>query len=142
MIAGSERDYVPRLQRVDWEDLFSTAKFGKYLEALRNAWTAEYDFTLIDSRTGITDIGGICTIHLPDVLVAFFTANYLSLDGVADVLQRARRGHSRLPVDRRRLLIIPVPSRDETDSSGSGPGAMVAFCPSSVKTSRLLFHCS
>ena len=72
------------------------------------------DYVSIDSRTGITDIGGICTIYLPDVLVAFFTSNYQSVDGVADVVSRARRARSTLPVDRGALVCIPVPARDES----------------------------
>jgi cellulose biosynthesis protein BcsQ len=115
LTAGRDnKKYVPGLRKLHWEELFAKKRFGNYLEALREQWVTKYDFILIDSRTGITDIGGICTIHLPDVLIAFFTANAQSLIGVKDVLQRARSGHRRLPVDRRRLLVIPVPSRDET----------------------------
>ena len=112
----AEDDYARRLRAIDWETLFEKRRLGNYLEQLRDEWKDAYDFVLIDSRTGITDIGGICTIHLPDTLVSLFTANEQSLDGVKDVMVRARRGHGRLPVDRRRLLVIPVSSRDESSS--------------------------
>src|SRR5262249_33099643 len=69
-----------------------------------------------DSRTGFTDIGGICTIHLPDVLVGVFTSSEQSLIGLRDVFKRASHGHSQLPVDRHRLLIVPIPARDESDT--------------------------
>ena len=111
-----DREYVKRLRSLKWDKLFKSHKFGSFLESLRDEWRSEYDFVLIDSRTGITDIGGICTIHLPDVLVSFFTANEQSLEGVREVMYKARTAHSKLPVDRRRLLLIPVPSRDESGS--------------------------
>lgn len=111
-----DAEYVPRLRALDWEVLFDKFGFGKYLETLRREWSSEYDAVLIDSRTGVTDIGGICTIHLPDVVVVMFTANEQSLVGARKVLQSARIGHNRLPIDRRRLLVVPVPSRDETNS--------------------------
>jgi MinD-like ATPase involved in chromosome partitioning or flagellar assembly len=113
--AGREMDdYSQRLRRIDWEVLFERNKFGVYLERLRREWLAEFDFVLIDSRTGITDIGGICTIFLPDVLVVLFTPNEQSLVGVKDVMRRARKAHAELTVDRHKLLTVPISARDET----------------------------
>lgn len=111
-----DESYASRLRAINWERLFAEQRFGNYLEAMRREWKSEYDFILVDSRTGVTDIGGICTIHLPDVLVAVFTANEQSLAGVQRVLESARRNHARLPVDRRKLVVVPVPSRDETNN--------------------------
>jgi len=55
-----DREYVTRLRGIKWAELFETKRLGNFLEDLRNEWREEYDFVLIDSRTGITDIGGIC----------------------------------------------------------------------------------
>ncbi len=106
--------YVSNLQGLNWEILFNDSQLGNYLEIIRKEWIAEYDFILIDSRTGITDIGGICTIYLPDILVLFFTANQQSLEGVIDVINRARMARNRLPFERNFLIGVPVPSRDES----------------------------
>ena len=116
LLSAGRRDarYVERLQRLDWDSLFQDHDFGRRLEAVRSNWQETYDYVLIDSRTGITDIGGICTIYLPDILVALFTANYQSVEGVAEVVSRARRARSNLPVDRGSLVCIPVPARDES----------------------------
>jgi MinD-like ATPase involved in chromosome partitioning or flagellar assembly len=115
LTAGRRDDqYVRRLQRLDWDDLFTEHDFGRLLEAMRDEWLQDYDYVLIDSRTGITDIGGICTIYLPDVLIALFTANRQSVDGVADVISRVRDARSGLPVDRSALVCVPVPARDES----------------------------
>ncbi|QTA83433.1 p-loop domain-containing protein [Desulfonema limicola] len=113
--AGQDQpDYALRLQEIDWEVLFNERSLGSYLEKLREQWIEEYDFVLIDSRTGITDIGGICTIYLPDILVLFFTANQQSLDGVIDVIKRARNSRNHLKYERKYLIGVPVPSRDES----------------------------
>ena len=106
-------EFVPAVQSINWETLFDSHGFGNYLEKLREEWLAEFDFILIDSRTGITDIGSICTIHLPDVLVLLFTANDQSVNGVTDVMNRVRTRYSALPLDRGKLLGLPVPSRFE-----------------------------
>src|SRR5262249_8756240 len=64
--------------------------------------------------TGLTDISGLCTIHLPDILVVFFTASEQSLQGTLDVVESVRRARRRIPVDRGYLQVLPVPSRDES----------------------------
>jgi hypothetical protein len=103
-------DYIGRLQRIDWEHLYDE-NFGEYLEQCRAQWTADYDFVLIDSRTGISDSGSICTAHLPDRLVLVYTANRQSVRGVADVARRATVSRDRLPYDRAQLTVLPLLSR-------------------------------
>jgi MinD-like ATPase involved in chromosome partitioning or flagellar assembly len=115
LTAGRRDDqFVRRLQGLDWEQLFLEFDFGMYLENLRKEWVEEFDYILVDSRTGVTDIGGICTIYLPDIIVALFTANKQSLNGVIDVVRRAREARDHLPFDRGYLLAVPVPGRDES----------------------------
>jgi len=43
------------------------------------------DYLLIDSRTGLTDVSGICTFQLPDLVVLFFNLNDQNIDGTAQV---------------------------------------------------------
>jgi MinD-like ATPase involved in chromosome partitioning or flagellar assembly len=108
--AGDE-GYVRRSQDMDWAGLYERRDLGGFLERCRERWKATYDVVLVDSRTGITDIGGICTAQLPDVLVMLFTANEQSLTGTLDVARRARVAHNALPYDRAGLMVVPVPSR-------------------------------
>jgi hypothetical protein len=102
------------MQSLNFPELFDNHGLGSYIETLRNEWIAEFDFVLIDSRTGVTDIGGICTVHLADVLVLLFTANDSSSEGALEIVERARKAQQHLPLDRRRLLAVPVPARDES----------------------------
>jgi MinD-like ATPase involved in chromosome partitioning or flagellar assembly len=114
LAAGRQDDhYAARVQGIDWADLYERG-FATFLERCREAWTANYDFVLIDSRTGISDIGGICTAHLPDRLVVLFTANLQSVEGAVDIVRRADHARDRMPYDRQRHLVLPVLSRLDT----------------------------
>jgi MinD-like ATPase involved in chromosome partitioning or flagellar assembly len=117
LIASGRQDdaYEARIQDIDWAALYEHHQFGTILEDLRTRWTTGYDFVLIDSRTGVTDIGGICTAQLPDILVFMFTANHQSLEGAIRVVRRADEARNRLPYDRARLLALPIPSRFDAD---------------------------
>jgi MinD-like ATPase involved in chromosome partitioning or flagellar assembly len=110
----NDEKYAAGLQSLNFGELFDKHGLGSYIETLRNEWISEFDFVLIDSRTGVTDIGGICTVHLADVLVLLFTANDSSSDGALEIVGRARKAQEHLPLDRRRLLAVPVPARDES----------------------------
>jgi len=108
-------DYRRRVQSLDWETLFREHRVGNYMNSLRDEWRSAYDFVLVDSRTGITDIGDICTVILPDVLIFLFVTNHQSVVGTKDVMARAVNARSKMPVNRSKLLGVPVPARDERD---------------------------
>ncbi|NEA99195.1 TIR domain-containing protein [Streptomyces sp. SID13726] len=113
LIAAGKPDesYVSRLQKVDWDALYTRHDFGATLESWREEWMRHYDLVLVDSRTGITDSGGICTAQVPDVLVFAFTANEQNVRGVLDFVKRAMKARDALPYDRPRLLTVPLLSR-------------------------------
>ena len=114
MSAGRQDNlYVQHMQALNWTELYETHNLGNFLEELRIAWKESLDFVLIDSRTGITDIGGICTVQLPDLLVLLLTTNDQSLYGSLDVLDRMTSARSGLPLDRAKLLVLPIVSRFE-----------------------------
>jgi MinD-like ATPase involved in chromosome partitioning or flagellar assembly len=112
LLAAGRQDsaYVGRVQRIDWAGLYESG-FADFLERRRAEWTAENDFVLIDSRTGISDSGGICTAHLPDRLAMVFTPNVQSIEGVVDLAGRADRARDRMPFDRPPLTVLPILSR-------------------------------
>ncbi len=107
----SDMEYAKNLDQFDWRAFFSKYGGGDFIEQLREQWRTDFDVVLIDSRTGLTDTGGICTIQLPDVVVPMFTANYQSLYGVRDVMRLAQRARQMLANDRMPLTIFPLPSR-------------------------------
>ena len=111
--SGREKDpdYARKLENLDWERFFADNGGGSFLESLRDRWKEDYDIVLIDSRTGLSDASGICTIYLPDVIVPMFTANYQSLYGVRDLMRLAQHARQKLNIDRMPLTILPVPTR-------------------------------
>ena len=107
-----EEDYYPTLERFDWEGFYRDGG-GEFLEELRAGWEEVYDYVLIDSRTGLSDAGGICTIQLPDIIVGMFTATRQSARGVRDVLDLARASRQNLAYARPAFSVVPVPCRVE-----------------------------
>ncbi|MGA8574345.1 MAG: hypothetical protein WB609_01500 [Candidatus Cybelea sp.] len=111
--AGIRNDaYMKLVQSLDWNELYKKG-FGEWLERFRAQITSGslYDIVLIDGRTGVTDFNAIVTAQLPDILVFLFTANEQSLEGSVDIVKRARDERNSLPIDRGRLLLLPVPAR-------------------------------
>ncbi len=106
-----DKGYIGRVVQFNWENFFSEFDGGEYIEKLRNEWREEFDLVLIDSRTGITDSGGVCTIQMPDVLVLVFTANSQSIDGIKEIALSAQKARQDLAYDREQVLFFPLLSR-------------------------------
>jgi hypothetical protein len=61
------------------------------LRVFRDALASSADVVLVDSRTGLTDIGGICTLALPDAVVLFTAASEQSWEGTVFTARGIRR---------------------------------------------------
>jgi eukaryotic-like serine/threonine-protein kinase len=107
-----DASYQSRLAKLDWHRIYKQAPAVFRCFARRLA--TEYDVVLVDSRTGMTDISGICTSLLPDKLVVVFTPNRQSLTGIENLVQSSvkYRQDSR---DLRPLLVYPLPSRIDAE---------------------------
>ncbi|WP_374386494.1 KGGVGR-motif variant AAA ATPase [Brevundimonas sp.] len=80
-----ETPYAEALSEFHWPTFFSEFAGGAMLESLK-AWARRsYDMILIDSRTGLADVAGICTMQLPDQVVLCFVLNRQNTEGVADI---------------------------------------------------------
>jgi tetratricopeptide (TPR) repeat protein/MinD-like ATPase involved in chromosome partitioning or flagellar assembly len=102
--------YSARINSFDWEEFYERRGGGVFLEAVKEKMRADYDYVLIDSRTGVSDTSGICTVQMPDAVVVCFTLNNQGVKGGAAVAhsiyeQRLRKG--------REIAIFPVPMRVE-----------------------------
>jgi hypothetical protein len=115
LTAGSRSEnYFQNVRNFDVEAFYEERNGGRILEKLRAQWKEAYDFVLIDSRTGITDLGGVCTIQMPDILVLLFTATEQSLIGAVRVANKATLERQKLPFDRSLMPIVPIPSKFDT----------------------------
>jgi len=92
---------------LDWNNFYENEHGARFLDAMREDMTSRYDYVLIDSRTGLSDTSGICTITLPDTLVVCFTLSDQSINGASFVARSAREQHHH----HRRLRVLPVPMR-------------------------------
>ncbi|MDQ7903251.1 FxSxx-COOH system tetratricopeptide repeat protein [Phytohabitans sp. ZYX-F-186] len=101
-------DYAATLSGLDWDTFYDRLGGGQFLDALRAHMKSKYDYTLIDSRTGLSDVADICTMHLPDLLVDCFTLSDQGIEGAARVARRVRS------YNRRAIQILPVPMRVDT----------------------------
>ncbi|WP_198170432.1 FxSxx-COOH system tetratricopeptide repeat protein [Actinoplanes awajinensis] len=100
--------YSGTVSTFDWAAFYERLGGEEFLRALRVNMSQGYDYVLIDSRTGLSDSAGMCTVNLPDTVVNCFTLNEQSIDGAAAVAESIVRLSSRRPV-----RILPVPMRVE-----------------------------
>jgi cellulose biosynthesis protein BcsQ len=105
-----DEDYSRKINEFQWVSFYKKAPelIRLFVEQLAN----RYQYILIDSRTGVTDTSGICTMLLPEKLVAVFTPNRQSLLGVLDQVSKATN-YRRQSDDLRPLVVFPLPSRIE-----------------------------
>ena len=102
--------YSTRVNSFDWEKLHSKAP--QLFRVLANFLSEQYEYVLIDSRTGLTDTSGICTMLMPEKLVVVFTPNRQSLTGVKNLMKTAA-DYRKQSDDLRSLLMFPLISRLE-----------------------------
>ena len=102
--------YGLRVNSFRWDTFYEKLGGGVFLEMMKEQLRRTYDYILIDSRTGLSDTSGICTVQMPDELVVFFTLNRQSIYGAAATAMSAD-GQRRLPTGEPALRIWPVPTR-------------------------------
>jgi hypothetical protein len=107
-------EYVEKVRSFNWQDFYDNWNGGQLIEAMRTQFRRAADFTLIDSRTGLTDIGGVCTVQLPDAVVMVFVYNGQNIDGIATVAgELSTRGNPTLAALQRWPVLHFLPSRRE-----------------------------
>ncbi|MCK5269161.1 MAG: tetratricopeptide repeat protein [Sedimentisphaerales bacterium] len=115
------KDYVERVRDFSWTNFFEKHSGGKILDCWRKKWKESFDFVLIDSRTGITDTGGVCTVFLPDILTFVFSANEQSFANGVKVVNGVQEARRKLDVPRSPVAVLPLPGRfdgrDEVDDA-------------------------
>jgi tetratricopeptide (TPR) repeat protein len=102
------RDYSAAVVSLDWDDFYERLGGGRFFRALREDMKRNYDYVLIDSRTGLSDVADICTIELPDVLTVCFTLSNQSIEGAANVARQFTNRYRD-----RNIRVLPVPMRIE-----------------------------
>ena len=83
-------EYYRKLSKLDWGLIFSqkgngVAFFQQFLASIKQE--SQADFVIIDSRTGITEIAGLCTQQLADEVVMLSSLSSESIEGTKHIKQ-------------------------------------------------------
>jgi tetratricopeptide (TPR) repeat protein len=106
--------YAARVRGFDWTHFYEDYAGRDVLARFRERLRRQYDFVLIDSRTGVSDTAGISTVEFPDDLVACFTLNQQSVLGAhaaAESARDQRLAEWKTSGARTPLRVFPVPCR-------------------------------
>ncbi len=114
-----DTNYGRMLASIDWENLYANHE-GYYLfEDLKAQWHRALapDYVLIDSRTGHTDVSGICTRQLPDAVVIMFFPTDQNLRGLPKIVGdiRAEAESARRKRIHLEFVMSNVPDLDDED---------------------------
>ena len=120
MPAGAQQhSYANKFAGINWGELYD--RYDGYLlfEDLKLQWKEHInpDYVLIDSRTGHTDIGGICTRQMPNAVVILFFPNTQNLRGLTKVV-RDIRAEENAPRNKQidlHFVMSNVPDLDDED---------------------------
>jgi tetratricopeptide (TPR) repeat protein/MinD-like ATPase involved in chromosome partitioning or flagellar assembly len=102
--------YTETVLQFDWADFYRSWHGELYFEWLREQFM-QFDVVLIDSRTGLTEMSGICTYQLADVVVLLCAPNQQSIAGTRAMAQSLQRAEVATARQGRPLDLIVVPAR-------------------------------
>lgn len=118
--------YAQAVLNFNWVDFYTNWAGEVYIDWLRRQCSTFADVILIDSRTGVTEMGGVCTYHLADVVVLFCAANNQNIQGTLEMLRNfapadpdiSGNNESKLLQQRgwRPLKTLVVPARIDRDN--------------------------
>ena len=120
MPSGAQKEtYAADFSQIDWGELYEKRDGYLLLEDLKRQWehSIRPDYVLVDSRTGLTDTGGICTRQLPDAVAIFFFPNEQNLRGLTKVVRDIRSetdGARKKKIDLH-FVMSNVPDLDDED---------------------------
>ena len=107
--------YAETVQSFDWLEFYQRFQGKEYLEWFRRTIDTPdvCDVVLIDSRTGVTEMGGVCTRELADVVVAFCAPNLGNLTGTVTIASSFQRDQLLEARCFRPIQTLIVPTRIE-----------------------------
>ena len=90
MPSGAQQaTYAAYFSEIDWTELYEKRDGYLLFEDLKAQWKkiVDPDYVLVDSRTGHTNTGGICTRQLPDAVAVLFFPNEQNLRGLTKIVR-------------------------------------------------------
>jgi tetratricopeptide (TPR) repeat protein len=125
--------YAEAVQSFDWTDFYASFAGEFYFEWMRSQLLKPElaDLVLIDSRTGVTEMGGVCTRQLADVVVSVCAPNVQNLAGI--VAMAKSFGRDELVQKRGQARSCGA----EESSQNCGPGIEMVVVPARIDLSEL-----
>ena len=105
--------YAEAVRTFDWLNFYEEWEGELFFDWFRQKVEELADVVLVDSRTGITEIGGICTFQLADVVVLFCAPHQQSLTGTLEMAESLTQPEIEQLRKGRSLKILIVPARVE-----------------------------
>jgi MinD-like ATPase involved in chromosome partitioning or flagellar assembly len=126
-------DYWRKLAAINWHSLFyedyseGLPFFLELTERIKQEFSP--DFLLIDSRTGVTEMSGLCASFLSDKIVFLIINNQENVDGARLMLrsiQKVKRLPGKKPIEVTFALTrIPFPREEEKENDEKREGLIV-----------------
>lgn len=110
--------YAQDVQTFDWDSFYTNYDGSAFFSWLRQQLASAFDITLIDSRTGLTEVGGVCTREMADLVVCMCAPNNQNLEGSALFIRSLFNNRLKVARGGRRLRAALIPARydnSETD---------------------------
>ena len=121
---AAQTEYASKFGEIDWQTVYAERDGYLLFEDLKEQWRQKIkaDYILIDSRTGYTDTGGICTRQLPDAITVLFFPNEQNLRGLTKVIAdvRSEAGPPRNKRIELHFVMSNVPDLDDEDEILTG----------------------
>ncbi len=119
-VGRQDASYSSRLNSIDWQNLYSEKSGYLFFEDLKSQWEqcVTPDYVLIDSRTGHSDVEGICTRQLPNAVCLLFFPNAQNLNGLRRIVSNINAGNKQLPDHKKvtvHFAVSNVPDLDDED---------------------------
>lgn len=109
-------EYSYSIRSFDWHDFFQNWDGELFFEWLRRELNKMSAVVLIDSRTGVTEMGGVCVYQFADVVVMFCAPNQQNIDGTQKMAIDFTRSEVTKFRKGRSLELVVVPARVEDRS--------------------------
>ena len=107
--------YARAVQEFDWVGFYSTYHGEAYFDWLRAELLGFADVVLIDSRTGVTEMGGVCTRQMADMVVLLTAPNSQNLSGIELMAKSFTRPEVLRARKDRSLELVVIPTRLDKD---------------------------
>ena len=144
--------YNRLLAKTRWADLYEEGLGVPFVENWKLSVEQAFhpDYVLIDSRTGLTEVGGVCTTAFPDLVVMLFGLNEQNIEGTATVARHIREANlerppqlhfvatpiPNLPPDKKGLLRERIETAEKTLGIEVGSNS-IRYWPPAALTERL-----